>query len=177
MDLNHRSPGYEPGGHSRLPYLAAVIAFVMKIARELNVYCPKCGKHTEHKVVIYSKKQESGLNVGKRRRARRAGYSPGIEDNAVRRILQAARIQRSRSFHTHKRSIFRMDQEYTRVSAQRPGACVQNNLHRQPEGHDRRFLERLEGLSTLVILSCLDHSDSLFLYSGLRSLYSFYGSE
>ena len=35
----------------------------MKIARELNVYCPKCGKHTEHKVVIYSKKQERSVSM------------------------------------------------------------------------------------------------------------------
>ncbi len=43
----------------------------MKIPREMKAYCPKCNKHTQHKVTLYSKKQESGLNIGKRRRARK----------------------------------------------------------------------------------------------------------
>jgi hypothetical protein len=29
MDLNHRSPGYEPDGISRLPHLAALTATVL----------------------------------------------------------------------------------------------------------------------------------------------------
>jgi len=65
----------------------------MKIARELNVYCPKCGKHTEHKVVIYSKKQESGLNVGKRRRARKLkGITGKVKGQAT--VVKVAKRQK-----------------------------------------------------------------------------------
>ncbi|MCL4372144.1 50S ribosomal protein L44e [Candidatus Marsarchaeota archaeon] len=65
----------------------------MKIARELNAYCPKCGKHTPHKVLIYSKKQESGLNLGKRRRARKLkGYIGKVKGQAT--VVKIAKRQK-----------------------------------------------------------------------------------
>ncbi len=65
----------------------------MKIARELNVYCPKCNKHTEHKVIIYSKKQDSGLSVSKRRRARKLkGYIGKVKGQAT--VIKIAKRQK-----------------------------------------------------------------------------------
>ncbi|MCL5412371.1 MAG: 50S ribosomal protein L44e [Candidatus Marsarchaeota archaeon] len=55
----------------------------MKIANELRVYCPKCDKHTEHKVKVYSKKQESGLNMGNRRRERKLKGFHGLIKGAA----------------------------------------------------------------------------------------------
>ena len=36
----------------------------MKIPEKLRTYCPKCGKHTIHKVKIFKKGRESGLRRG-----------------------------------------------------------------------------------------------------------------
>lgn len=56
----------------------------MKISKEIRVFCPKCNKHTTHKVKIYSKKQESGLNIGNRRRARKLkGYIGKVKGAAT----------------------------------------------------------------------------------------------
>ena len=56
----------------------------MKISKEIRVFCPKCNKHTIHKVKIYSKKQESGLNIGNRRRARKlSGYYGKVKGAAT----------------------------------------------------------------------------------------------
>ncbi len=47
----------------------------MKIVRNINTYCPKCNKHTDHKVRFYSKKPAGGLKVGNRRHERKLkGY-------------------------------------------------------------------------------------------------------
>ncbi|MCL5008199.1 MAG: 50S ribosomal protein L44e [Candidatus Marsarchaeota archaeon] len=47
----------------------------MKITKETNAYCPKCNKHTVHKVKFYSKKPASGMSVGNRRHERKLkGY-------------------------------------------------------------------------------------------------------
>ncbi|MCL4363292.1 50S ribosomal protein L44e [Candidatus Marsarchaeota archaeon] len=56
----------------------------MKVPREIKTFCPKCGKNTNHKVILYSKKPESGLNVGKRRRARKLkGYIGKVKGQAT----------------------------------------------------------------------------------------------
>ena len=47
----------------------------MKIAKEMNTFCPKCNKHTLHKVKMYSKKPAGGMKVGNRRHNRKLkGY-------------------------------------------------------------------------------------------------------
>jgi len=47
----------------------------MKYPRSLNRYCPKCHKHTEHKVSVYKKGKERMLNHGRRRLERKKkGY-------------------------------------------------------------------------------------------------------
>ena len=66
----------------------------MKIPREMSVYCPKCEEHTKHKVVLYSKKQESGLNIGKRRRNRKLkGYHGKVKGQAT--VKKAAKRQKA----------------------------------------------------------------------------------
>ena len=65
----------------------------MKITREMNVFCPKCNKHTDHKVKLYSKKAESGLNLGKRRRARKlTGYHGKVKGQAT--VVKIAKRQK-----------------------------------------------------------------------------------
>lgn len=65
----------------------------MKISRDMTVYCPKCEKHTDHKVIIYSKKQESGLNIGKRRRARKLkGITGKVKGQAT--VVKVAKRQK-----------------------------------------------------------------------------------
>lgn len=66
----------------------------MKIPREMSVYCPKCGEHTAHKVTLYSKKQESGLNIGQRRRNRKLkGYHGKVKGQAT--VKKAAKRQKA----------------------------------------------------------------------------------
>lgn len=58
----------------------------MKIIREINTYCPKCNKHTPHSVKIYSKKPESGLSMGTRRRLRKLkGYIGKVKGQATQK--------------------------------------------------------------------------------------------
>ena len=55
----------------------------MKISKEITAYCPKCNKHTEHTVKLYSKKPESGLSLGTRRAERkRTGYIGKVKGQA-----------------------------------------------------------------------------------------------
>ena len=47
----------------------------MKMTKETNAFCPKCNKHTPHKVKVYSKGQAGGMKVGNRRHNRKLkGY-------------------------------------------------------------------------------------------------------
>ncbi|MHA1681111.1 MAG: 50S ribosomal protein L44e [Promethearchaeota archaeon] len=39
----------------------------MKHPREINRYCPKCGRHSAHTVSIYKKSKERSLAQGRRR--------------------------------------------------------------------------------------------------------------
>jgi large subunit ribosomal protein L44e len=56
----------------------------MKISKEMRVYCPKCNKHTEHTVRLYSKKPASGLSIGTRRAARkRVGFVGKVKGQAT----------------------------------------------------------------------------------------------
>ncbi|MCL4383667.1 MAG: 50S ribosomal protein L44e [Candidatus Marsarchaeota archaeon] len=56
----------------------------MKITKQIKVYCPKCNKHTLHKVKLYTKKQDSGLNMGNRRRKRKLkGYTGKVKGQAT----------------------------------------------------------------------------------------------
>ena len=66
----------------------------MKISREMRVYCPKCNKHTEHTVRLYSKKPSSGLSVGTRRAARkRTGYIGKVKGQAkVKKLAKRQKI-------------------------------------------------------------------------------------
>ena len=49
----------------------------MKIPKTRNTYCPKCKKHTEHKVSQTKKKQASSLSFGSKYRARKRGKARG----------------------------------------------------------------------------------------------------
>jgi large subunit ribosomal protein L44e len=49
----------------------------MKIPKARRTYCPKCKKHTEHKVSQTKKKQASSLTYGSKVRARRRGSARG----------------------------------------------------------------------------------------------------
>ena len=49
----------------------------MKIPKARRTYCPKCKKHTEHKVSQTKKKQASSLTYGSKIRARRRGKARG----------------------------------------------------------------------------------------------------
>jgi large subunit ribosomal protein L44e len=65
----------------------------MKISREMRVYCPKCNKHTEHTVRLYSKKPSSGLSVGTRRAERkRTGYIGKVKGQA--KVTKLAKRQK-----------------------------------------------------------------------------------
>lgn len=47
----------------------------MRIVKKMSVYCPKCRKHTEHAVKLYSKGPYNGLKRGNRIAVRkRTGY-------------------------------------------------------------------------------------------------------
>ena len=39
----------------------------MKIPSQIKTYCPRCRKHTEHKVTLYKKGRESKLRWGARK--------------------------------------------------------------------------------------------------------------
>ena len=65
----------------------------MKIVKQIRTYCPKCNKHTAHKVKIYSKKQDSGLNMGNRRRERKLkGYTGKVKGQAT--VTKVAKRQK-----------------------------------------------------------------------------------
>ncbi len=49
----------------------------MKIPKVRRTHCPKCKKHTEHKVSQTKKKQASSLTYGSKVRARRRGSARG----------------------------------------------------------------------------------------------------
>ncbi|MCS7118019.1 MAG: 50S ribosomal protein L44e [Thaumarchaeota archaeon] len=42
----------------------------MKVPEVVNVHCPKCNAHTEHKVSLYKKGKERSLAIGARRHQR-----------------------------------------------------------------------------------------------------------
>jgi large subunit ribosomal protein L44e len=47
----------------------------VKMAKELNKYCPKCNKYTKHTVSLYKKRAQRGLSEGGRRYDRKKkGY-------------------------------------------------------------------------------------------------------
>jgi large subunit ribosomal protein L44e len=47
----------------------------MKVPKEINRYCPKCNKHTIHKVSIYKRGKEDYMHAGWRRYYRKKrGY-------------------------------------------------------------------------------------------------------
>lgn len=39
----------------------------MKIPKELNTYCPRCKKHTEHSISLYKKGKERAMSWGARK--------------------------------------------------------------------------------------------------------------
>ncbi|MCB9362290.1 50S ribosomal protein L44e [Candidatus Woesearchaeota archaeon] len=49
----------------------------MKIPKLMNRYCPKCKKHTEHKVEQAKKRTASSLSYGSKYRARDRGSARG----------------------------------------------------------------------------------------------------
>jgi large subunit ribosomal protein L44e len=49
----------------------------MKIPKIRRTYCPKCKKHTEHKVSQTKRKQASSLTYGSKKRARKRGKARG----------------------------------------------------------------------------------------------------
>ncbi len=52
----------------------------MKIAREINAYCPKCNAHTPHLVKNVSKGKQRGLSKATRRHERAIlGYVGSVE--------------------------------------------------------------------------------------------------
>jgi large subunit ribosomal protein L44e len=47
----------------------------MKVPKEMNVYCPRCKKHSPHSVSLYKKGKERALAIGARRHEReKHGY-------------------------------------------------------------------------------------------------------
>ena len=49
----------------------------MKIPKNIKRYCPKCNKHTIHKVSMVKKKAPSPFSYGSKSRARRRGRAKG----------------------------------------------------------------------------------------------------
>jgi len=65
----------------------------MNVPRQINTYCPKCNKHTDHKVIFYSKGRERGLSVGTRRNIRkRKGYVGKVKGQAT--VIKASKRQK-----------------------------------------------------------------------------------
>lgn len=65
----------------------------MKMVKEINAYCPKCNKHTQHAVKLYSKGTMSGLKIGNRRAARkRTGYIGKVKGQAT--VIKLAKRQK-----------------------------------------------------------------------------------
>ena len=64
-----------------------------KMVKETRTYCPKCNKHTEHTVKLYSKGPTSGLSMGTRRAVRkRKGYFGKVKGQAS--VIKAAKRQK-----------------------------------------------------------------------------------
>ncbi|MDE1857097.1 MAG: 50S ribosomal protein L44e [Candidatus Micrarchaeota archaeon] len=62
----------------------------MKIAKQITAYCPKCRKHTMHKVKVYSKGPTRGTDMGSRRRDRKLkGYTGKVKGQAT--VLKIAK--------------------------------------------------------------------------------------
>lgn len=56
----------------------------MKVPKDINTYCPKCNKETDHAVKLYTQKPASGLSVGTRRAKRkRTGYIGKVKGKAT----------------------------------------------------------------------------------------------
>jgi large subunit ribosomal protein L44e len=56
----------------------------MKIVKQMSTYCPKCAKHTEHTLKLYSKGPVSGLKRGNRVAVRkRTGYIGKVKGKAT----------------------------------------------------------------------------------------------
>lgn len=62
----------------------------MKVPKQINAYCPKCNKHTQHTIRLYSKGPGFGigLNLGNRRRKRKLkGYHGKVKGQATKKKL------------------------------------------------------------------------------------------
>jgi len=47
----------------------------VKVPKKINIYCPRCRKHTEHSVTIYRAGKRRAMAEGERRyRAKQKGY-------------------------------------------------------------------------------------------------------
>jgi len=56
-------------------YYASARCTRMKMTKELNTFCPKCGHHTPHAISVYKKGRERALAGGVRRHEReKHGY-------------------------------------------------------------------------------------------------------
>ncbi len=65
----------------------------MKMVKEINAFCPKCNKHTQHSVKLYSKGPTSGLSMGTRRAMRkRTGYFGKVKGQAS--VIKVAKRQK-----------------------------------------------------------------------------------
>lgn len=66
----------------------------MEITKKMNTYCPRCNKHTEHTVKLYSKGPTSGLKIGNRRAVRkRLGYVGKVKGKAsVKKVAQKRKV-------------------------------------------------------------------------------------
>ena len=66
----------------------------MKMAREINAYCPWCNKHTPHTVKMYSKGTSTGQDMGTRRAERkRKGYVGKVKGKAtVKKLAKRQKV-------------------------------------------------------------------------------------
>jgi large subunit ribosomal protein L44e len=59
----------------------------MKVSKQMNVYCPKCKKHSPHAVSIYKKGKERALAAGTRKHEReKHGYGGQKWPELVRKV-------------------------------------------------------------------------------------------
>jgi len=65
----------------------------MKVPKNLNTYCPKCRKHTEHSVSQYKKGRDRKLAEGNRRYARKNEGYGGQRDPRQRKTSKTTKKQ------------------------------------------------------------------------------------
>ncbi len=71
---------------------------IMKIPKVIKLYCPRCGKHTEHTIREFKKKQPRGLSWGERHKKAKKVHGYGANKIKAHKVTQVYKQNKRPTF-------------------------------------------------------------------------------